>query len=548
MPGHTTPHPRKIRLLIVEDNLRDAEINIRQLREAGFDPEWKCVDTEADYLAALEEPCDVILSDFTMPRFDGVRAVELLRQRGLDIPFILLSGTMGEAAAVAAMKEGATDYLLKGNIRRLGYVVDRALDEKNRRDAHRQTEKALHASERLHSAIVAAALDCIITIDREGRITEFNPAAEKTFGHARADVMGKPMAELIIPPRLRTAHASGLARLLATGEGAILGQRLELSALRADGTEFPVELTVARLTQTAPPSFTAFVRDITPRREAEEGLRRLHRELEQRVADRTTKLEAANKELDDFAHSVSHDLRAPLRAISGFGQFLAEECGPALGDSGGSHLRRILQSAHQMGALIDSLLEFARASRAELRRVPVDLSAMMLEVAREQQQAQPLRHVHLECAPGLRVPGDPVLLRTVLTNLLGNAWKYTGKIAEARIEFGGTIRDEQCCCFIRDNGVGFDMQYVHRLFGPFQRLHSQSEFEGSGVGLATVQRIIHRHGGKVWAEAERNVGATFFFTLPLHESSEPIEPMAGHPLHHEHPAPSSAAGGSTPRC
>ena len=250
------------------------------------------------------------------------------------------------------------------------------------------------------------------------------------------------------------------------------------------------------------------------RQHAEEQTRQLNVDLEQRVFQRTAELEAANKDLDAFAHSVSHDLRAPVRAISGFASFLAGDYASALDERGRGYVRRIVESTAHMHALIDDLLQFARAARAELRRQPVDLSTLAQEVAHELQQAEPLRQVNFTCTAGLPASGDVRLLRVALVNLLGNAWKYTGKVVEPQVELGRTGTNGESSFFVRDNGAGFDMQYAGRLFGAFQRLHSSLEFEGTGVGLATVQRIIHRHGGEIWADAKVNQGATFYFTLP----------------------------------
>jgi signal transduction histidine kinase len=241
----------------------------------------------------------------------------------------------------------------------------------------------------------------------------------------------------------------------------------------------------------------------------------LLRDLERRVAERTAELQVANRHLEAFSYSVSHDLRAPLRAIAGFSAALAEDCGDRLGDVGHEHLENILEGVRRMGDLIDGMLALGRVVRAELRREPIDLSAMARDVARELRHDDASRPLELRIEPDLRAVGDPVLLHAVMTNLLGNALKFTSARPRPCIQVG-RHGDEAGCpiFFVRDNGAGFDMRYAGKLFGPFQRLHRQDEFPGTGVGLATVERIIARHGGRIWAESSPGRGATFFFTLP----------------------------------
>ena len=246
------------------------------------------------------------------------------------------------------------------------------------------------------------------------------------------------------------------------------------------------------------------------RRRADDETRVLNRQLEERTAE----LEAANQELEAFSYSVSHDLRAPLRSIDGFTQALAEDYADRLDEQARDYTQRVRKAAQRMGILIDDLLRLSRVTRAEMHRRSVDLSAVALEVAGALRVTEPNREISIEVEAGLAGLGDPQLLRVALENLLGNAWKFTSRVAAPRIEFGATQQNGATTYFIRDNGAGFDSQYAGKLFSAFQRLHSSAEYPGTGIGLATVQRVILRHGGRVWAEGEVGKGATFYFTLP----------------------------------
>lgn len=241
----------------------------------------------------------------------------------------------------------------------------------------------------------------------------------------------------------------------------------------------------------------------------------LHRDnLELLVDERTAALQVAYRELESFSYSVSHDLRAPLRSLDGFSQALAEDYGDRLDGDGEDYLRRIRAASQRMSQLIDDMLQLARLARSEMRREHLDLSALAVSVGEEIRNGATEREVELVVEPGLAADADPQLLRVVLQNLIGNAWKFTGKQERATIEVGQTQLDSEPAYFVRDDGVGFEMEYADKLFGAFQRLHSSEDFDGTGIGLANVQRVIHRHGGRIWAESEADRGATFFFTLP----------------------------------
>jgi len=253
--------------------------------------------------------------------------------------------------------------------------------------------------------------------------------------------------------------------------------------------------------------------EIVERKRAEVALQTLNTELEERVRLRTLELEVSNKELEAFSYSVSHDLRAPLRSIDGFSQILFDEYGNQFAGESRDFLQRMRAASQHMGQLIDSLLQLSRVSRSEMRRVPVDLSAMARDIAAELRKTAPERQAEFVIAGNLAAQADPKLLQIAVYNLLSNAWKFTSKRIQARIEFGTVEQNGKPAYFVRDNGAGFDMAYANKLFGAFQRLHGANEFEGSGIGLATVQRIIRRHGGRIWAEGIPDQGATFYFTL-----------------------------------
>jgi len=253
--------------------------------------------------------------------------------------------------------------------------------------------------------------------------------------------------------------------------------------------------------------------DIFKLEQAEAEIYQLNAALERRVAERTAQLEAVNRELEAFSYSVSHDLRTPLRSIDGFSQALAEDYGEQLDDVGHDYLNRVRRAAQRMGLLIDDLLRLARITRAEMKPVPVDLSAMAHEVIADLHKHRGYSEIPFKVQAGLVASGDPGLLRIMMENLLDNAWKYSSKIAHPLIEVGSMVEEGRTVYFVRDNGIGFDMVFVGKLFGAFQRLHRADEFPGTGVGLATVKRILHRHGGEIWAEGQPGKGAIFRFTF-----------------------------------
>ncbi|MBA3007030.1 MAG: PocR ligand-binding domain-containing protein [Proteobacteria bacterium] len=334
------------------------------------------------------------------------------------------------------------------------------------------------------------------------RYLAVNPAFERITGRKAEDVVGKTILEVF--PSLEPSWIETFGRVALTGEPA---------HFESQASELGITFDVSAFCP-APNQYAYTFSDISERRKAENEIRRLHTELEQRVVERTAQLEAANKELEAFSYSVSHDLRAPLRHISGYVDLLNNRFREALPDKAKHYLNTIAASSSQMGTLIDDLLQFSRTGRQEMCQVAMDMNVLVKEVLEALKPDFLNRNISWTVEELPKVFGDYSLLKQVWINLLDNAVKFTRNKDEAHIEIGFTQESDHWVFFVRDNGVGFDTQYAKKLFGVFQRLHSQTDFEGTGIGLANVQRIVHKHAGRVWAEAQPDKGATFYFTIP----------------------------------
>jgi len=376
----------------------------------------------------------------------------------------------------------------------------------------KQAEARLRESEEKFAKIYKMSPDAIdLTHSESGVMVEANQSCLRLFGYAREELLG----HATLPSDLgiwvnQEARDRHIARVNEQGEDC----DFEALLRRKDGSIFVCLISSALLEIGEERYNLSICRDITERINAENEIRNLNRNLEERVKDRTAQLEAANKEMEAFSYSVSHDLRAPLRGIDGFSQALAEDYQDRLDETGKHYISRIRAGTQRMGQLIDDLLLLSRVSRSEANRVKTDLSDLCRQVMEELTQGAPERRVEVTIQSGLSAWADRNLLKIALENLLRNAWKFTSKREDARIEVGElTSPSEEPVFFIRDNGAGFAMEHVGKLFAAFQRLHSTNEFEGTGIGLAIVQRIISRHDGRIWAEAEPGKGATFFFTL-----------------------------------
>ena len=371
---------------------------------------------------------------------------------------------------------------------------------------------ALPASERIHE-LFRVAIDsapcATLLVDAHGNIALVNKRTEQLFGYGREELAGQGI-EILLPQRQRARHATSRWNYMKETQIREMGTGRDFWGVRKDGTEIPIEVALNPVeTEHGVFILTAIV-DITRRKMAEDEIKRLNQELECRVAERTAELTAANADMESFSYSIAHDLRAPLRQVAGFARILAEECGSEISAAARHHLQKIQDGAELMGNLVDDLLSLAKLNREPLHRRDTSLNDLIAKAVEELKPECLGRQIEWRIGTLGPAECDPALFLRVFVNLLSNAIKFTSLREHAVIEIGESNK----AIFVRDNGAGFDMAYAGKLFGVFQRLHSAKQFEGTGVGLANVQRIIHKHGGRIWAEAEVNRGATFYFTIP----------------------------------
>jgi hypothetical protein len=526
-----------LRVLHLEDNDNDAVL----VHHALSTPEWECevvnAKTPTEFCAAMERTVfDVVLSDSSVPGFDGLSALRLVRERDHSIPFIFVCGSSPAVPVDKLKAAGATDYVAKAKIAELLPTVRRALQapfprvERNRIFVSPGMERLVAAIQQLS---LARNMETIMAIVRRAA-RDLTGADGATFvlregdlcHYADEDAIGALWKGSRFPMSACISGWVMLNRQPVVIEDVFADARIPAEVYRATFVKSLVMVPI----RTESPIGAIGNYWATPHLATEEEVRvlqaladstsiaienvMLYTHLDAAVQARTAELEAANRDLESFSYSVSHDLRAPLRAIEGFSQLLFTEHANTLGGTGMNYLHRILGSTKRMGQLIEDLLNLASLGRVPMRRRAVDLSAMAREIFDELLATSPRTQVKLRIEGQMSADGDPGLIQIALQNLFSNAWKYTSKRVEARIEFGCTTSAAgERVYHVRDNGAGFDPQYASRLFGVFQRLHAESEFPGTGAGLATVQRVIHRHGGRIWADSAVDQGATFYFTL-----------------------------------
>jgi PAS domain S-box-containing protein len=389
-----------------------------------------------------------------------------------------------------------------------GMLISMGVSE-HRLSLETQAVHALQDSELRSSLILQNSFDAFISIDSRGRILHWNNQAEVMFGWSRAEALGANALDLVVPAPVRAEREQQLQQLGSLEGTSLLNRPLVSTCLRRNGNEVPVELSIVKISLREGPIFGISLHDITQRLQQETALRALNEQLEARVLERTAALEAANRQLESFSYSVSHDLRAPVRAMLGYLDLLLEE-GDELSACRRQYTVSAKRAALRMRELIDGLLRFAGASRGQsLEAEPIDLDELVAEVVREMN----VEHLVQVSALG-SVMGDLSLIRQVWVNLISNAVKFSSKSESPHVSIAGRQQGQERVFSVKDNGVGFDMAYQGKLFGVFERLHTVSEFEGSGIGLAIVKTIIEQHRGRIWAEAVPLQGATFFFSLP----------------------------------
>ena len=460
MNADSGPDDERPEILAVEDSPTQAELLRYLLEQSGF--RATVSSTGAQALALLGERApSAIISDITMPGMSGYELCRRIRadKRTRDIPVILLTSLASSEDVMEGLACGADSFITKP------YSKHYLITNIQQVLANRQPGK--DELPRINVEVSIAGKTHSVAADRQRIIT------------------------LLLSTYEAAAHQNA-------------GLREAQEELRTVND---------RLEEKVRERTAALEADITERKAVEAELVKYRNHLEELVHARTEELELANNELEAFSYSVSHDLRAPLRAINGFAQALQEDCSAQLDTVGLDYLDRMRASSRSMARLIDDLLTLARTSRLPLERKPVNLSELARTIADELQEAEPTRKVELVIPDSMTAQADPVLAEMVLRNLLGNAWKFTGRHSTARIEVGQTVRDGEPVWFIRDDGAGFDMSRVDSLSKPFRRLHASADFAGTGIGLATVQRIVLRHGGRGWIEGVVEKGATFYFTF-----------------------------------
>ncbi|WP_026730856.1 ATP-binding protein [Fischerella sp. PCC 9605] len=536
----------KLRILHLEDDLIDAELIQLMLVKNGLECEILLAKTHSEYLAALDEGnFDLILSDSSVPGFSGQAAFETAQQKCPGVPFILVSATVNDREAAVYLDRGALDYISKNQLWRLVPTVRRAVtggmtQQRSQNDLERYNLAMKQLVKVVQELSLARSLDEITAIVRVAA-RELTGADGATFVLREEDMCYYAEENAIRPlwkgkrfpinvciggwcmrhkQQVIIEDVYGDERIPYEAYYPTFIKSLVMVPIRKEAPIGAIGNYWATPHQPTPEEVELIQALADTTSVAMENVQ-VYNELEQRVRDRTAELEAANQKLEAFAYTLSHDLRSPLAAIDGYSTLLLNEYGSKIDEQAKLYFSRMCLAAERMNNQIEHMLSLHQLSRVEIQPQKVNLSNIAQEILAHLKASEPNRQVETTIQEELTAYGDPVLLRVVLENLLSNAWKYTSQRQKAQIEFGAMPKSNSSPTFyIRDNGAGFNMTYAQKLFRPFQRMHSQTEFSGTGVGLASVQRIIQKHGGNIWAEAAVDRGASFYFTLSEEQVQE----------------------------
>ncbi|MFA6310149.1 MAG: PAS domain S-box protein [Sterolibacterium sp.] len=523
--------PGELRILHLEDEAADAELTEHALRRAGMAFSLRRVDSRATFIAALQEfNPDLILADYRLPAFDGLEALAIVVERAPEVPFIFVSGAMGEELAIDTLRQGAADYVLKGRLNKLVPAVNRALLDAEERRRRRQAEASLRESEERFRNMAEVAQDGIVVIDQDARVTYWNAAAERMFGYANGEIQGREMHALLAPARYHEAYRNGWAGFRQSGAGKVIGKTIEMDALHQDGREFPVELSISAAPIQGNWNAVGIIRDITERKRAEAEILR------------------SNAELEQFSYTISHDMRQPLRMITSYLQLIERSLAGQFDAEQGEYFHFAIDGAKRLDAMLQGLLEYSRIGRLGEPPASVASRSILDDVLRFLQPASAEAGAEV-CIDGEwpQILASPDEMLRLLQNLIGNALKFRVAGRTPRITVTSASNGKDWRVSIADNGIGILPDQIDRLFQVFQRLQSRVDYDGTGIGLALCRKIAEHHGGRIWAEsAGTNQGCAFIFNLPVVAQDTPAAASGGRPDPDRQECPDSSSSSQPP--
>lgn len=496
-----------VQVLLVEDSEDDALLLVRTLKSAGYEVRFKRVETKEEMKTALDnQTWDIIISDYNLPHFSGMGALELLQEKGIDLPFILVSGAIGEEMAVNAMKAGANDYVMKSNLARLALAVDREIREAKIRREHKQINELLKENEARFRNLVESATDAIILADTHGKIILWNKGAANLFLHTEEEILGQSLS-ILMPDQYRDAHQKRLAEI-SSGKYNVIRKIVEFKGLRKDGTEFPLELSLAEWDTEKGKFFSGIVRDITERKIAE--CDRIENE----------RMEYASKAKSEFIASMSHELRTPLNSIIGFSDLLLMNKNNNISEKQKNYINNILSSGKFLLSLINNILDLSKIESGkvdfEIEKIPLHITIeetiilMNERASRHNIIIKKEYHPQIDC-----IEADKQRFKQILFNLLSNAVKFCKK--DGTVTIKTKKEGNMAHISVSDTGIGIKEENIGKLFKNFEQLEPEisKQYGGTGLGLVITKQLVEKHGGKIWVESKFGEGSTFSFSMPL---------------------------------